>query len=214
MLLRLMALSAIVVVWGRAQEPATPPGVGYKDSFQLNVFADFTSGSSVELTNAGFHRITASDRGFICVNAYVFTPQEELCNCCTCVISHNSYTQLQLSPLARCPVTVPGTISRPGFTPLASGTVKLVATTPGSPNATNCNPSQLQAGTLLGGTGPTYMGAAFATGLRAWATTLGSKTRFETVPLSPLERDSLNSLCGNLQQNFPGQVGGRCPSCP
>jgi hypothetical protein len=158
MFMRLLALSAIIVVSGVfARQPATPPAVGYKDSYQLNVFASST-GSFVELTNAGFHKtislaqdgLPARDveHGNICVNVYVFRPDESLCSCCALAISQNSYTQLPVSLLASCPVFGRGTGVAPGITRIDNGTVKLVATTPTNPNATGCDPSQVQVGTL------------------------------------------------------------------
>lgn len=218
MFVRLLALNAIIVVSGGfAQEPATPPAVGYKDSFQLNVFAGLTEGvdSFVELTNAGFHKTIPLDHGNICVNVYVFNPDETLCSCCACPISQNSYAKLGVNILARCPVPAAATASGVfRFTPLNNGTLKVVATTPANPDARNCNPTQLQVGTLLGGTGATYTPSAFAAGLRVWATNSASKTNFEKVALSPLERDNLNTLCGNLRQSTNGFAGGICPSCP
>jgi len=215
-----LAPSALFVLFNvaSAQEPAFPPALGYKDTYQLNAIGNLDKADSfVDMTNAGFHNTTIFGHGYICANIYVFSPDEQMVSCCTCPKSANGLYSLSARNDLINNTLTPGVPT--------SIVIKIIDTTPpGGPEApTTCNAAVLPTANVLGGTGATYIGGAFATGDRAWATNYhvtpvaggtfayGTQTRFEEVPLSPLELEKIRLLCGFIQTN--GSNFGICRSC-
>jgi len=165
--------------------------------------------------------------GYICVNAYVFDPQEELTECCSCNLSPNSlwswdvFNDLDSNNLNGLPQT--------------SLTVKLIVTySPGAGTATApaCNPATAGQPENISGlttassiiAGGIY-NTALAPGLIAFEHTLGqADSAFQDAtlsmssqtgvigapaPLSELARNT--TLCGFNTQNGTGT--GVCKGC-
>ena len=178
------------------------------DSFQVRYATNLTTlgDSFVNLSNTG---ATASasggginfSGGTICANIYVFDPNEEELDCCSC----------QITPNALQSMSVQGLISN-NLTPEHPGSVviKLLAT--GVPGGT-CNPAS--AGTPANPLVP---------GLRAWGTTLhqtggspnityGTETEFAQAgsTLSNGELNRLTNLCSVIISN--GSGSGLCKGC-
>lgn len=164
------------------QQPAQPPAVGYKDSFQVD-YLDVTG--YIYATNAGSHSVPSSPvrSGDICVNAYVFSPITDspdgplgakLTSCCSCRVAPNTV----------------GTI-----TPTLSGpvVVKLVATLPVA--GTGCDATVIPSGNL-------GAPAGYASGMQAWSvsqptvlSTQLSTSKFTRLPLSRTEQANIAQLC-------------------
>jgi len=215
-----------------AQEPADAPFLGWEDTFQVDVSQNLTTADGIiNLVNSGSHAVAgiATRTGYLCANIYVFSgffdadPQgEQMQACCSCAISRNGSANVRARDLIRNPA-----FNNPQA--LSAATVKIVWTVPtGGPNsATTCNAGALPGGNLLGGVPPTAANfGGFATGGKAWIThwhsrtsptdplpaAFGTETKFDPAPLSPNERDTLNSLCGFIQQAASG--AGICAGCP
>jgi len=212
------ALFMLFNVVASAQEPATAPALGYEDTFQINFIANLDKADSfVDLTQAGFHTTTNFGHGYMCDNIYVFSPDEQLISCCTCPKSANALWSLSARNDLISNTLTPGVPT--------SIVVKIIETTPpGGPEAREtCNAAVLPTANVLGGTGAGYVGGAFATGGRAWATNYhvtsvaggtfayGTQTRFEAVPLGTFELEKIRLLCGFIQTNGSGY--GICKSC-
>jgi hypothetical protein len=202
-----------------AQDPATAPAFGYKDSYQINVtgnvlFAD----SIVNITNAGNH---PGGHGYICANVYVFDPDEQMISCCTCPVSRNGVKSLSAQG-----DLVWNTLT--GIVP-SSITIKLVATVPpGGPIAPQtCDPTVLPASNVFPplptSPGPLGTNGGFAAGMRAWATHIhsvsslsgpiqfGTETEFSQVPLNRMELVTLAQFCSLIGGN--GSSAGVCRTC-
>jgi len=171
------------------------------DAFQIQYISHVTSGGVVNFTNSGSSR-HGNAPGNICVNVYVFDPQEELIECCSCPVTANGLASLEAADLIHNNLTP--------ATP-ASIVVKLVATLVDGRNAT-CDP-----GTAGSNKAP------LASGLRAWATALHSPTvaaggalitsedEFLNGSLSAAELNHLTTFCGFIEANGSGH--GICPTC-
>jgi len=208
------------------------PGV-LLDGFQINYLANPTvstvpGGNVVNISNAGELGSCPfgpsgclTDVGDICVNVYVFQSDEELEECCTCLVTPDALVHLTASDL----IGNPGN----GVTPTNGVVIKLLATVPGTVKG------GIPAGT--NGTGGTAIGpftgnqcnaaqgfgtANLAPGMRAWRTTIHQAsaapsyqiTENELVPaaLSAGELGTLNQLCRVIFGNGSGP--GQCKSCP
>jgi hypothetical protein len=149
----------------------------------------------VNITNAGSAVNNANAVTNICANVYVFSPDEQLIACCSCVVTPNALVSLSArSDLIANTLTpaVPNSI-----------TVKLLATA-----GTSCNAANVPAANL-------------APGMRAWGTTLHAlpvagtygvtETEFSPAVLSTPELASLTSECAFIQANGSGY--GICRSC-
>ena len=181
-------------------------------AFQVGYAANLNIGDSVvNLTNdganGGFFIPGGGDPsvGNICVNTYVFDPQEEEIGCCACLVTPNGLNSLSAkSDLISNNLTpaVPTSI-----------VIKLVASTPSPDPATHltlCNPATV-----------TVASIPFTGGMMAWGTTLepnGSSGTYGVVlvpflqgTLSPSEFGALTQVCNFIQSNGTGF--GICKSC-
>jgi hypothetical protein len=218
-----------------AQPGAIPaplnPGV-LMDAFQINYLPAFTgtgltgAGGYVDITNAGqlgasqFGPNSPTKIGDICVNVFVFTADEELSECCTCLVSPNALQHLSAADL----INNPGN----GITATTGVVVKLLATIPGSGSSgtttpgTNAGPftgTVCNINQVFGGFGT----ANLAPGMRAWATkfhtnpttspaTVGlTETAFIPSNLSSGELGMLTTLCSSQAGNGSGP--GICKGC-
>jgi hypothetical protein len=187
-----------------AQNPITADShyqVGY--AVNLNI-----GDSALNLSNSGaVAGFTAPlGAGNICVNVYVFDPQEEEIACCSCLVTPNGLNSLSATAdFTSNPLTpaVPTSI-----------VIKLVATLPTAAPVTGtftvCNPSVMGTGT---------------TGLLAWGTTLEpASTPGTYAPVTvhyipstlsagtaTSEYTALTSTCGFIQADGTGF--GICKSC-
>ena len=217
MYLRLLVLAVIVLLvpaFSFAQltgAPATLDG-----SFQAKIFPNLAAGDSViniGNTGASASGVTAfggTIGGTICVNVYVFSPDEQEVACCTCSVTPNGVATVSARQLISKTLTpaVPTAI-----------TVKLVATVP--PAAGACNASSplppLPAFPAAGALAPGLI--AFGTNIHAapvggtitagtYATT---ETSFIPSTLSVAELTRISTLCGFILANGTGF--GVCPGC-
>jgi|ERR1051326_1729363 hypothetical protein len=199
--------------------PAQNPGV-LIDSYQINFLpapqGGGTLNGAVDITNAGqlgadaFGPLSGTT-GRICVNVYVFTPDEQETECCSCLVTPNALVHLSASDLTGNPGN--------GVAPTLGVVVKLLATVPGATSSV--------AGT---NTQPTFTDSScnpalpFATvnlapGMRAWSVgvhTLGGVTgitraAFLPANLSASELTKLTMLCQFISGNQSG--AGLCKSC-
>ncbi len=194
-----------------ANDPTTvdplPP-----DTYLLRYASNLNSGDSViNIINTGANGAALNGPGFggqagnICVNAYTFSPDEQLVSCCSCLITPNGLASLSVnSDLVSNTLT--GVIPN-------SVVIKLVNTA-ASPNftGTNCTNSAALAGTapfpLAGGV------QAFGTTLHAGTqagTSVTTETPFKGGTLSPGELASITNRCANIVGN--GSTFGVCRSC-
>ena len=191
-----------------ASVQADPP-VG---SFQVRYASNLTSGESlVNLINNGANGAAMNGPGFggaagnICVNAYTFSPDEQLVACCSCLITPNGLASMSVgSDLLSNTLT--------GVRP-NSVVVKLVNTGAG-PDFTraNCNNSAALAGSI---------NFPLAAGLVSFATTIhpavipgnfsAAETPFLNATLSLAELASITGRCTNIIGN--GSGFGICNGC-
>jgi hypothetical protein len=147
--------------------------------------------SEIIMSNTG-----ANNAGTLCVNAYVFAPDEQLVACCSCKVTRNA---LQTALVSR-------DLTANTLTPARENSVvvKLLSTAATAANCDAANP-----------------GVA-APGLVAWANTFhlsnattgqlfGSETPFTNSTLSAAERNVMTSLCGFIKSN--GSGFGICNIC-
>src|SRR5450755_1437739 len=95
--------------------------------FQIGYAANLNIGDSVvNLSNDGFNGgvFGAGTTGNICVNTYVFDPQEEEIGCCSCLVTPNGLNSLSvksdlisnnLTPAVPTSITITMLGSTPGF---------------------------------------------------------------------------------------------------
>ena len=166
--------------------------------YQVSYASNLDKGDSyVNLTNFG--TLNGNDpAGTICVNVYVYDPNEEPVSCCSCPVTPNGLRTLSVQ---RDLVANPLTASRP-----SSVVIKLLAST-----RTNgmCDPATSPTATTL------------ARGMGAWRTTLHQNTAtnaytitevpFTISQLSDSEFDKLRAVCGFIQTYASGF--GLCNSC-
>jgi hypothetical protein len=178
--------------------------------FQIGYAANLNIGDSVvNISNDGFiggvFNTAFPTQGNLCVNTYVFDPQEEEIGCCSCLVTPNGLNSLSAkSDLISNNLTpaVPTSI-----------VIKLVATRPttATPTATAltvCNPAL--PGVIV-----------LERGMLAWGSTLEPSSTPGTynavnVPflngtLSDSELDGVSALCNFIQANGTGF--GICKSC-
>ncbi len=171
------------------------------DSFQINYASNLNIGDSViNLTNAG--TVNGADpAGRICANVYTFDPAEELISCCACLVTPNGLDSLSAQTDLISNTLTPGVPT--------SIVVKLIATLP---IAGTCN---------AGNGGIPFLGPQFASGLRAWETTLHNNAAagayqltenvFQDATLSLTEDIKVTSYCNFIQSDGSGY--GICKSC-
>lgn len=175
------------------------------DVFRVNYFtrgAGAGSGGTIRVTNPG-----SPPRGFaevppdplpVCASFYIYRPDEQLTECCSCWLSHNALREFDVVTMTNNPLTPD---------PITRGTIKLVASlssTFGYPTSdAQCDPRVLTPQLTL----------------RAWITHLNSvgtstsvtETEFSAATLSDAERATLEYECYNAWRLGSGH--GRC-TCP
>jgi len=226
----LVALAALAVVPAFAQ-----------NSFQVKYVPNLNVGDSfVNITNTGAvfglnlnlnappgmagmpPQIDKNDD--LCINIYVFTPDEQEQECCSCLLTSNG--------LATFSVQNDLTSNFLTFHPRNDVVIKLLATASCIPQATggcfpqssaaNCNaatagelPTINALGQFVSVGPPPPSGQPLAPGMRAWGTALHAnttapptyqvtETRFETGELRQRELDRITGLCSFIQQNGSG----------
>jgi hypothetical protein len=134
--------------------------------FQVGDPANLLIGDSVvNITNSGASGAglgfgtTGSVTGAICVNVYVYSPDEEVVSCCSCPVTPNGLVSLSAQ---RDLINNPLTRGTP-----TSIVIKLLAT---APVGGSCNNSALLAGTPI-----------LVNGMLAWGTTLHANTSAPTT---------------------------------
>uniref|UniRef100_Q01P89 Uncharacterized protein n=1 Tax=Solibacter usitatus (strain Ellin6076) TaxID=234267 RepID=Q01P89_SOLUE len=201
------------------QQPVPPDSFPDNASGAFQVSGAFRIGtlpneyfSTVNITNAGTegpHRsLDMKTSGNMCVNIYVFDPDENMAACCSCGVTPNGLKTLNVEDL----LSNAYASNQPRST-ADRFTVKLWATLPQNypapPGNILCNP---------GFPGPCQTPSASsgcsALGMRAWMTTIYpngvTEKRFEKAVLVGDERDSLTTTCS---QNFPNSRIGGCQIC-
>jgi hypothetical protein len=170
--------------------PLAPP-----DAYQILYAANLNIGDSViNLSNSGAFGLAQSN-GDICINAYVFDPQEEMISCCNCLVTPDALNSWSISQ-----DILSNTLTRGVPTSLV---IKLLANTtdPGTCNAT-----------------PTFQN--LVPGAVAWGTTLepNGVASYGNVPvrakhekLSLSELTALTDTCTFLQ--IEGSGFGVCSLC-
>jgi len=190
--LRIATAFAVTALCGvaLAQDPATPPAIGFKDTFQTNYTnALLPSLPWVTLTNGGTNTvpslvlfgeppIASAD---ICVNIYTFKPDSTFINCCSCKVPSNGTLTLTGSLLYGAGANA---IAATG------SLVKLMTSVAKAPPAV-CDPTVVPAGTgVPGGFGSGLGATAFhSIGLS------GTETQFLPQPLGSAEVNKIVNLC-------------------
>jgi len=175
------------------------------DPFQVSYFSNLNIGDSViNATNTGARGAglgsgtSAATTGAFCLNAYAFSPDEQLVACCTCPVTPNGLVSLSLK----------GDLLSNTLTPAVpnSVVVKLSATLPvggvcvgnaASMALTNLSPGLAAWGTHVHPTSPPDAGV--------------TETPFKGAILSQGEVDRLATLCTFIIGN--GSGFGICRSC-
>jgi uncharacterized repeat protein (TIGR01451 family) len=163
------------------------------DPYQVRYSGNLNAGDSVvNLTNAG----TAD--GNICANVYVFSPDEQMVACCSCLVTPNGLKSL----------SVRNDLVNNTLTPASPSSV-IIRLLTSQPVGGGCNP-----------TSPTPIN--LLSGISAWGTTLHAlptipvtygvtETGFSPTALTTAELSRLTAFCGFIQGNGSGY--GICKSC-
>ena len=226
----LVALAALAVA------PAFADGtflIKYASNLQIgDSFINVTNSGAVQGRNLQQSPLAPAqiDRnGDLCVNIYIFSPDEQEQACCSCLLTPNGLATFSARSLASN--TLFGI-------PLQDIVIKLVATASCLPqagggcfpisSAANCNASTAGAvptfDNVGGGTdivGSFATGQPLAPGLIAWGTALHAntsafpsyqvtETHFDRATLSGGELNRITGLCGFIQANGSGR--GICPA--
>ncbi len=195
-------LLALILSLGAAAQ-TTPPlltafGSGVEDAFQISYVSQLNNADTViNISNAGTaNQPQISERaaltgqyitsGDLCVNIYVYTPDQQQVACCSCFVSHNEVIYENLGgPTESRPASwgiptvyggdgVPGllwnTTYGPGAYPFNSAVVKLVATD--ATNTVGCNNTAFDPVTSTPGNITAANISAFdlAPGMAVWST--------------------------------------------
>ena len=198
-----------------AQYPATGPGWYYVDYYSNNV-----PGSAPDQvfrvinTGQGGTPLTVP-AGNICANIYVFDNNQEMIECCACLLTPNELAsasvQTQLTGGA-------GHVPLTGISPQA-GVLKVVLTQPNAASGGGCDPTNSGKGL---GTADTTLGAAYMSHVQnsstnpLAATYSITETTVQAFPLSGLYVDAartgdeghfLPQACGFVKYLGSGRVG-------
>ncbi len=168
------------------------------DSFQVHYVSNLDQGDSVvNVSNAGTQG-GFDPAGRICVNTYVFSPDEQMVACCSCRVTPNALNSYSVTNDLVSNTLTPMT--------LTSAVIKLLATVP---VRGTCNAALSPAPPL-------------APGMRAWGTSLHAlptspttygvtETEFSPAALSLSELTKLSQQCSTIQTIGSGR--GICDSC-
>ena len=202
------------VTYGTDRVPGNPASATVavsRGDFQVGYAANTQAGESwINITNTAAQGEALLGPGFggsvgnLCVNAYAFSPDEQLISCCSCLITPNGIVNLGVNR----DLTIK---TLTGVVP-TSVVVKLIATIAGgNGTGTSCSNTAATAGSSTSPLAPI--------GMAAWRTTLhASPTGFATseVPflpatLSPAELASMTYRCSSILGNGSGY--GVCLGC-
>lgn len=225
----LVAMATALTAFAQVPPPGATPVRDYP--YQVAYAAALSAGDSViNITNTGAvgaglaAGTAATTTGSICVNAYAFSPDEQMISCCSCPVTPNGLRALSVRRDLTSNTLTPAVPT--------SIVVKLVASFPTGPGSCANSASELRgapAGTNAAGNGaPVTSIAQLPMGMAAWMTTTHNNltgagaqaTEFPFVPatlsvaqggtnIGELER--LRQLCGFILAN--GSGFGICGSC-
>ncbi len=210
--------------------PATAALTVNSDAYRLNYASNLNLADGViNITNSGASAPATSlannSYGDICVNVYVYAPDQELAACCTCLVSPNSLHSYPVSfgpgnLLSGSPLGAAAALAN--IIQTNSVLIKLLATpargNPSSPNSLYCpNPADSRTGVPIAVTSQgAITGLApglVAWGTRAYPTNTGvvniTETPFVPATLSAGELGKLTGECRALQTTS----GSQCPGC-
>jgi hypothetical protein len=178
------------------------------NAFQVNYATNFQAGDSfINFVNTGANGASLLGPGYgaaagnICVNAYAFSPDEEMVACCSCLVTPNGLSSFSVvNDLISNPLT--------GVRP-TSVAVKLLSTLAGPGGS----------GTSCVNSAAAVNNAAIVPGLAAWRTgpqpsgtgSVSTEAAFTASTLSAQELSSLANRCGSIIGN--GSTYGVCHSC-
>lgn len=180
------------------------PNVTVDSPFQVRYASNLNVGDSVvNITNSGARGAglaagtSASTTGAICVNAYAFSPDEQMIACCSCPVTPNGLVSLSARQDLISNTLTPAVPT--------SIVIKLLASAPVGGSCTNsaAAPGALSSGMLAWGT-TVHAGAAAGT-------TATTETEFLPATLSAGELARLTTLCTFINAN--GSGFGVCRSC-
>ncbi len=185
--------------WAQFSASRTGSTPTASDSFQVHYASNLDQGDSVvNISNAGTQG-GFDPAGQICVNTYVFAPDEQMLACCSCRVTPNALNSYSVNNDLVSNLLTPAS-------PPTSVVIKLLATVPvrGSCNA---------------GLSPA---PPLAPGMRAWGTSLhalptspvtygATETEFSPAALSVSELTKLSQQCSFIQTT--GSGFGICASC-
>lgn len=173
--------------------------VRFIDHFRVGFFSNviFNPAHVINITNTGAQNTLGGALTNLCVNVYVFAPDEQMLACCACNVTPNALVSLSVRDdliITTLTPAVPNSI-----------VVKLLASYGAACNAATVTPSR------------------YAAGLAAWGTTLhavpapggaqyrATETPLKPAALSPAELSRITAFCGFIQMNGSGY--GICRSC-
>lgn len=158
-------------------------------------------------TGAG---LTLVGNGNLCVNAYVFSQDEQLQACCSCGVTPNAYRRWTVAQLISNPLT--------GIFNGNDSVIKLISTNNNNlvtgvlPNCTAPIPFTQQPTATATAASAGFGSNVIAPGLLAWmGYPNGSITPFTNAALSTYELNRAVNLCANIYLNGSGR--GICPAC-
>jgi len=178
----LKTLSIAAAVFGFAAILSAQTAAPGPDTFKVGYFSNANSGEpdgTVRITNVGTN-ITTPGSGNLCALIYVFEPDQQLAECCGCLITPDGLLTLSINRnLTENPLT-------PVI--LTTGAIKIVSSAGGACNAAKPTP---------------------VTGIRAWGTHIQAagvvtETEFVDSTLSAGELALLKNKCSSIQSNGSG----------
>jgi hypothetical protein len=184
----LKTLSIVAAVIGFAATLSAQTAAPGPDTFKVGYYslANIAPGDpdgTVRITNVGTN-ITTPGSGNLCAMIYVFEPDQQLAECCGCLITPDGLLTL----------SVENNLTSNPLTPviLINGAIKIVSSGAGA----GCNPAK-----------PTPVA-----GIRAWGTHIQgpvgaftvTETEFVDSTLSTGELNLLKNRCSSIQSNGSG----------
>jgi hypothetical protein len=194
--------SLATIGWGGQKMLAAPPFTPPPDAFQVKYASNLSIGDSViNLSNGGTQGGT-HPAGNICANVYVFTPDEKMAACCSCLVTPDA-----LNSLSAEKDLISNTLT--GDMP-PSILIKLLASKP-THDGNSCTNSA-----------STASASNLVSGLLAWGTSLHAlpttpvtygvtEEEFSAPQLSASELSTLTSSCQSIVST--GSGAGICASC-
>jgi hypothetical protein len=177
----LKTLSLVAAVFGFAAMLSAQTAAPGPDTFKVGYYSNAHYGvdGTVRITNVGTN-ITTPGSGNLCALIYVFEPDQQLAECCGCLVTPDGLLTLSINDnLTDNPLT-PVT--------LTTGAIKIVSSAGGACNAAKPTP---------------------VTGIRAWGTHIQAagvvtETEFVDSTLSAGELALLKNKCSSIQSNGSG----------